>query len=156
MEKISYIASTVIIISVLSGVFAMLFPDKKPNKIIETVLAGVMLITVITTVKNVKASQIFSLDVSAGQQISEEISQKAGCYAEAIIKRKATQLISQKLSESNFRVKKISVIADRNENGDIYIREVNISLDDSCKANTRTIKKILQSYLGDEIILNID
>lgn len=156
MEKISFIATTVIIISVLSGVIAMLFPDKKPDKITETVLAGVMLITVITTVKSAKLSELFTLDISAEQQISEEISEKSDRYAEAIIKRKTAQLVSQKLGESNFSANKISVIADRNENGDIYIREVNVSLDDKCKDSRQTIKRILQSYLGNQVILNID
>ncbi len=150
MEKLSIWCKYIASVSVSSAVLMLLVPDGKMKKAFNSLLAFILLFSVLSPIINMK-SVLYDVDefkFSENGNLSQEIEKYKFSAAVSVAESEIERYINEMLSDSGFECK-FKVTCDI-ENDEIFIKEIEVTGKFSEQNKTVIEEKICNTF-GSEV-----
>lgn len=157
MEKIKALSVILIALSSFSGIITSLMPSKRNINIFRIIFVSVAILSIAACILTIDFSD-FEIDTEVKEdslQKSSQVEEKIGLSIETYIAKEIENQISSELTEKEIFLDKISVQTDRTQDGSIYIREIEIVLDENQKYLKKAVEELLKGYLDEQTLITV-
>ena len=86
---------------------------------------------------------------------SNQVEEKIDLSIETAVAEEIENQIGSELTKKEIFADKISVITDRTESGSIYIREIEISLNENQKYLKKAVEELLKTYMDEQTLITV-
>ncbi len=157
MEKIKALSVILIALGSFSGVITSLMPSKRNINIFRIIFVSVAILSVATCVLSMDFSD-FEIDTNVKAESikkSSEVEEKIDLSIETGVAEEIKNQIDSELIKKEIFADKISVQTDRTQEGSIYIRGIEIVLNEDQKYLKKAVEELLKTFLDEETLITV-
>ena len=148
MDNIKMWILSICISSIVGGVFYIIVPDGSLGKTVKVVITVFLLSCVILPFSGNKIDfTVDDFDIDTNNKYSEILKNNITDKMKEII----TENISSVLKKRKYDYRSIEINTDKNENSDIYIKEIIIVLPKKYRGNSYNIKQEIKYKTGYDV-----